>query len=549
MGRRGLNARPTSRVQMRLERARRNPFQQELELEPWRKPGLTRPERVIAFLETLPITSGTLAGQLMKLLPFQRAFIDDVYGPQTDDGRRRVRTALLSCGRKNGKTGLAAGLALCHLFGPEVETRGQVFSAAADREQAAIIFRECEAIIDATTWMMARSNVQRFHKIIEDLETGTIYKALSADARTKHGLAASCVIYDELAQAPNRELYDVLQTSQGTRDEPLMLTISTQSSDPNHIMSELVDYAEKIATGALQDPTFVGHVYTVPMDADPWQEMNWYLANPALGAFRSLEEMRISASRAQRIPAQEATFRALYLNQRVDADQRFLSSLDWDACAAKFDPESLRGRPCYGGLDLSSTTDLTALVLFFPEDAGAVMCWFWVPADNIGEREDRDRVPYRVWKRDGFIETTPGKAIDKRAIARRLAEVVSAFDVRAIAYDRWGIKELRRALEDEGISVPLTEWGQGFKDMSPSVAALETAVLRRELQHAGNPVLRWNISNCVVTLDAAGGRKLDKAKSVDRIDGAVALAMAQGLHAQRAGEMKFEAGGLFLDVA
>lgn len=548
MGRRGLNARPTSRVHMRLERSRRDPLQKELHLDPWRQPGLTRAERVIAFLETLPITSGTLAGQLMKLLPFQREFIEAVYGPRTPDGRRQVRTALLSCGRKNGKTGLAAGLALCHLFGPEAETRGQVFSAAADREQAAIIFRECEAIIDQTTWMMARTNVQRFHKVIEDLETGTIYKALSADARTKHGLAASCVIYDELAQAPNRELYDVLQTSMGTRDEPLMLTISTQSSDPNHIMSELVDYAEKVNAGVLDDPTFIGHVYTVPMDADPWHEKNWYLANPALGAFRSLEEMRISAARAQRIPAQEATFRALYLNQRVDADQRFLASVDWDACGAKFDPQSLRGATCFGGLDLSSTTDLTSLVLFFPEHAGAVLAWFWVPADNIGEREDRDRVPYRVWKRDGLIETTRGKAIDKGAIARRLAEIMSTYDVRGVAYDRWGMKELERALSDEGISVPLTPWGQGFKDMSPAVSALETAVLRRELQHGGNPVLRWNISNCVVTLDAAGGRKLDKSKSNDRIDGAVALAMALGLYAQRAGEMKIEPGGLFLDI-
>jgi len=513
----------------------------------WDKKGLTRPERVIAFLESLPITSGTLAGQRMKLLPFQRDFIHAVYGPKTADGRRQVRTALLSCGRKNGKSGLAAGLCLAHLLGPETEARGQVFSAAADREQAALIYRECAAIIDATPWMLARCNIQRFHKQIEDLETGTLYKALSADARTKHGLSASLVLYDELAQAPNRDLYDTLATSTGARAEPLLLTISTQSSDAHHVMSELVDYAKQVNDGVIEDPSFVGHVYAVPMEADAWDEANWYLANPALNVFRSLEEMRISATRAQRIPAQEAVFRSLYLNQRVDAAQRFLASVDWDACGGTFDVEALRGRPCFGGLDLSSTTDLTALVLFFPEDAGAVLAWFWVPDANIGEREDRDRVPYRVWKRDGFIETTPGKAIDKNAIARRLAEIVSTYDVRGIGYDRWGFKELERALNEEGVDAPLKAMGQGFRDQTPCVAALEAAVLRRELQHAGNPVLRWCISNCVVTLDAAGGRKLDKSKAVDRIDGAVALGMALGLHAQRDGEAKF--GGLFIDLA
>ena len=240
------------------------------------------------------------------------------------------------------------------------------------------------------------------------------------------------------------------------------------------------------------------------------------------------------AARARRMPAAEAAFRSLYLNQIVDAEQRFLSSVDWLACKHSVDTDALRGRPCWGGLDLSSTTDLTALVLVFPDgESYDVLSWCWVPGDNLHSRADRDKVPYPVWRDQGHVEAIPGRAIDRRFIARQLAEIASAFDVRGIAYDRWRIEDLEVLLADEGIDLNLVPWGQGYRDMGPAVDALETAVLQEQLRH-DSPVLDWCASNAVVTTDPAGGRKIAKDKSHERVDGLVALAMAIGLHERHA---------------
>ena len=506
----------------------------------WQQPGLSRAERVIAFIEGLPVTSGVLAGTTMSLREWQREIICGIYGT-ADDGNRPVRTALVTMPRKNGKTGLAAGLALAHLVGPEAEQRGQVYSAAADRDQASLLYQEMKAIIDAVPELDERIVCRDWSKAMEDLESGSVYKALSADARTKHGFSASCVIYDELAQAPNRKLYDVLATSMAARAEPLMVVISTQAADPNHVMSELVDYAEQVNAGDVEDPSFYGCVYRAPDDADPWDEATWFACNPALGDFRSLEEMRTAALQAQRIPARESAFRSLYLNQRADADERFIASADWHACAG--DVPDLTGQRCYAGLDLSSTKDLTALVLYFP-DSGAVVPYFWCPGESLDQREDQDKVPYRTWARAGLIEPTPGRAVDKRYVALRLADITSQYQVEGISYDRWGMEELRRILVEEGIEgLPLREFGQGFKDMAPAVSALETLVLEGQLLHDGNPILTWNLSNIVLDQDPAGNRKMTKGRARERIDGAVALAMAVGLHAKQPREEPFSLSG------
>lgn len=516
------------------------------DIPPWKKPRLSRPARVIAFVESLKITSGRGAGKPFKLRDWQKEIIRGIYGPSNGDGLRTVRTALITMPRKNGKTGLTAALALCHLFGPEAEARGQVYSAAADRNQAAIMYREMKAMIEADERLAVRAIIRDFAKSIEDAETGTVYLALSAEARSKHGFSASCIIYDELAQALNRELYDVLTTSTGARDEPLTIVISTQTNDPHHVMTELVEYGRRVRDGVIDDPTFHATIFEAPADADPWDEATWYECNPALGDFRSLEEMRTYAAQARRIPTREATFRNLYLNQPVDADERFIPGAEWDGCAASLDIASLRGRPCWAGLDLSSTRDLTALVLYFPEDGGAVLPFFWVPGESIGEREERDRVPYQVWSQQGHIEATSGRAIDRRAIARRLAEISAAFDVRGVAYDRWRFDDLAVVLADEGIDLPMKPWGQGYRDMGPAVDVLESLVLDRGIKHNGHPVLTWCVSNAVVTTDPAGARKLDKAKSIDRIDGIIALTMAVGLHAREPAEQTFSAEVLFV---
>jgi phage terminase large subunit-like protein len=525
MGLRGPGAKPVKR-KAATPAAKGRPKR-----HPWQRPGLSRAARVIAFIESLPITAGAHAGRKMKLRPWQRREIEQVY--RTDrKGLRIVRTWLFTLPRKNGKTALAAALALCHLCGPEAEARGQVYSAAADKYQAALLYNEMRAIIDATPWMQERVIVRDFNKHLEDAETGSIYLALSADAKTKHGFSASFIIYDELAQAPNRELYDVLTTSTAARAEPLAVVISTQNADPLHVMSELVDYGRKVLDGAIDDPSFHATIYSAPMEADPWDEATWRACNPALGDFRSLEEMRTSAKQAQRIPARESAFRLLYLNQPVEADDRFIHAADWLACKREIDRQRLAGKRCWAGLDLSSTRDLSALVLYFPDDGGAILPFFWCPADELDKREDIDRVPYRTWARAGLIEPTPGRSINKTAIALRLAEVAQTYRLQAVAYDRWSIEELRRIMADEGIRLPLVEHGQGYKDFSPALSALESAILDRRISHDGNPILTWNLANAVVDTDPAGNRKLAKERARERIDGLVAMAMALGIHAK-----------------
>ncbi len=298
---------------------------------PWEKKGLTRAGRVIAFCEVLPITAGIHAGRKLKLRPWQKKIIRAIYA--TVNGKRLVRQAVLSLPRKNGKTALAAALALAHLLGPEAEARGQIYSAASDRAQASILFNEMVAIIVRVPEFNERCHIKNFHKEITDLKTGSGYVALSSDARKAHGLSPSFFVFDELAQSKSRMLFDNLQTGTGARFEPLGIVISTQSADSHHVLSELVDYALAIEDGSLPpDPSFYGAVYAAPDDADPWDEKAWFDCNPALDDFRSLEEMRDFAKKAQKMPQMEAVFRNLYLNQRVETADKFVTTEAYNGC-------------------------------------------------------------------------------------------------------------------------------------------------------------------------------------------------------------------------
>jgi phage terminase large subunit-like protein len=258
----------------------------------------------------------------------------------------------------------------------------------------------------------------------------------------------------------------------------------------------------------------------------------WAAANPALGHFLNAEQFEDAAERAMRSPSFEPAFRLLHLNQRVDAEERFITAADWEANGAPFDPLGLEGKRCSGGLDLSSTRDLSALVLWFP-DEGALLAWHWVPAETIGERAQRDRVPYDIWAREGWIEKTPGRATDRLAIARRLVDIRAAYDVQGIAFDRWRFEDLGKLLGELGIELPLVPFVPGFKTYAPAVEAFERALLEGRMRHNGNPLLRWQASNVRIETDAAGNRKPSKAKSTDRIDGMVAAIMACGLAASR----------------
>jgi phage terminase large subunit-like protein len=473
----------------------------------------------------------------VRLRPWQRRFIFDVYAPQYEDGARLVRRAVFSLGRKNGKTLLAAALVLVHLVGPEAERNGEIYSAANDREQAAQVFKMARQMVEAEPELLARLRVIASTKTIVCYGNGSFYRALSAEVGTKHGLNPTFVIFDELAQARNRDLYDVLDTSMGARAEPLFLAISTQSNDPEHILSKLIDDG---LSGA--DPTTVCHLYAAPEDCALDDEKAWHAANPALGDFRSLDELASSMAKAIRLPADEPRVRNLYLNQRVSPASALISRRDWMACKgdAKWEP----GEKIYLALDLSAKVDLCALIGVSAENHSRARAWFWKPADYIADHERRDRVPYSLWASEGFLSTTPGRAVHPRAIAQKIAELCDAFDVIGLAYDRWGMQNLLREFDGVGLQayahsesekdkhhdgLRLVPWGQGFRDMSPAVDALEKEVLHGTLIHDGNPILTWNMGNAVAITDPAGGRKIDKSKARFRIDGAVALAMGLGL--------------------
>lgn len=502
--------------------------------------GKTRADRLINWVECLPITSGVLAGKPFKLRTWQKKEIKEIY--RTDkSGKRIVRQALFTIPRKNGKTGLAAGLALAHLCGPEAEQRGQAYSAAADRHQSALIYNEMKAMIQATVNLRSRVIIRDFNKHLEDTVTGSEYYALSSDSKTKHGFSASFIVYDELAQAPDRKLYDVLTTSTGARAEPLTVVISTQSPDEHSVMTELVNYGLDIQKGVHTDPTFHPVIYSAPEDSDPWDEKTWYACNPALNDFRSLDEMRSEALKAQRIPVREATFRLLYLNQRVNAESRFIAMPEWDACVGNIDLAALKGRRCYAGLDLASTTDIAALVLVFPGDPFAVVPFFWVPEDNIEARVTKDRVPYDLWVKQGLIEATPGNQIDYRWIMLKLGQCRIDYDLKMLAFDEWGSHKIVTDLcDDFGFTVNekefaqlnkplLTKFRQGFASMTAPTKELLNFILARKIAHGGNAVLRWMANNVIVQTDPAGNVKPDKGKSIEKIDGIVALVMALDL--------------------
>src|SRR4051794_10660701 len=335
---------------------------------PWLRPRLTRAQRVVRFLEFLPITKGPYAGRTLKLLPTQREFISAIYGDLDRAGLRKRRLGISSQPKGGGKTSLCAGLVLCHLLGPESEPRGEVYSAAVDRGQAAIIFAEAEAIILQVPEFAASTNIARFHKRIEVLSgdgAGSTYAALSSDARGAHGLSPSLFVYDELAQAKDRELLDNLVNGLGKRKEALGLIISTQAPDDTHPLSTLLDDG---LSGT--DPSIFVQLIAAPPEADPFAEETWFACNPALGKYLSLSEMRQAAERARRIPAFESSFRNLRLNQRVDAseDDRIVTLSVWKRGNVMVDRRALAGRTCYGALDLSGKHDLTAAVLVFPDD-------------------------------------------------------------------------------------------------------------------------------------------------------------------------------------
>ena len=525
---RGINATP--------KRASRRGRPVEVLAHPWDAKGLSRAERVIRFVETLPCTAGPLANTTLKLRPWQKRFVRAVY--RTDKaGNRVVRTAVLSMGRKCGKTQLAAVLCLCALSGPEAELRGECYSVASTRDQAKRVFDEMVAIITRIPWLDKRINIIRFRREREDTHNGSTVRVLAADVAAVLGLNPSFICYDELGQAPNRALYDALGTALGGRAQPLMLVISTQAARDEAPMSELIDYGLRIERGEIKDAGFHLTLYTAPPEADPWKLATWKLANPALGDFRSLEDVQRLALLGQRMPASAMSFRNYILNQRVDTSTPFLNMVLWEANRTnKYDIRALRGRECFAALDLGATKDMTALILVFADCSGGfdVVPFIWLPGETLSEREDEDNMPYRLWAQDGDLLTFTGRATDPKAVAMKIAELHGMCNIRALAFDRWRIEDIKRELGAIGCGVELVPFGQGYKDLSPAVDVLERLVEQGKLRHDGHPVLKMAAVNCRVEMDAAGNRKLSKRKSTGRIDPIVATAMAIGIAARPA---------------
>ena len=476
------------------------------------------------FERLLTHTKGEWAGQSFGLLSWQRELLRSLFGWKRADGTRKFRRAYIEVPRKNGKSTLAAGIALYLLFA-DGEPGAEVYSAAVDRDQAAIVFEQAKLMVENSSTLHRMADVWK-HSIVVP-STRASYKVLSADVPTKYGLNAHGIIFDELHAQPNRELWDVLTTSMGARRQPLLVSITTAGYDRESICWEQHEYARQVLAGIIEDTAFLAYIAAAD-EADDWtQEATWRKANPSLGQTIKLEYLEMEANRARQTPAYQNTFRRLHLNQWTQQEARWLDLRAWDACAMPVDYDDLLGRVCYGGLDLASTTDLAAFVLVFPPgDEGEpfqLMPLFWCPAENIMERTRRDRVPYDVWTRDGLIRATAGNVIDYATICADIEKLGECFDIREIAFDRWGAIQMSQQLDNAGLT--MIPFGQGFASMSAPTKELLRLVLDHKLAHGGNPVLRWMADNAAARQDAAGNLKLDKAKSSGRIDGLVAAIM------------------------
>jgi len=495
-------------------------------MSPCKPKPLTRGGRVIAFIEQFClIPEGAHVGKPLVLAEFQRRFIRDIY-----DNTAGTRRAYLSVSRKNGKSGLIAGMLLAHICGPEAALNSQIVSGAMSRDQAALVFALASKMIKLNPRLSEVTKIVPSGKRIIGLARNVEYRALAADGHTAHGLSPVLAIMDEVGQirGPQSDFVDAITTSQGAHASPLLIAISTQAPTEADLFSIWLDDAR-----TSKDPRIVCHLYEAPAGCDLMDEAAWRAANPALGLFRSLDDLREQAIQANRMPATENSFRNLLLNQRVEARSPFVSRAVWTENAG--DPLQVDARtPVYGGLDLSAVSDLTALVLV--ADHGkefSVLPTFWLPHDGLADRARQDRVPYDIWARDGHLETTPGASIQYEFVAHYLRGVFNRYNVVALAFDRYNFRFLRPWLERAGFTenelTRFVEFGQGFASMSPALRELESALLARKLRHGGHPVLTMCAQNATVQMDAAENRKFVKAKASGRIDGMVALAMAVGV--------------------
>ena len=482
----------------------------------------------VTFIEQLCHTKGTWAGKKFKLLDWQEQIIRDLFGTLKPNGYRQFNTAYIEIPKKNGKSELAAAVALLLCCG-DGEQRAEIYGCAADRGQATIVFDVAADMVRMCPALNKRCKILTSQKRILFTPTNSFYQVLSAEAYSKHGFNIHGVVFDELHTQSNRKLFDVMTKGSGdARMQPLYFLITTAGTDTNSICYETHQKAKDILEGRKIDPTFYPVIYGAGEDEDWTDPKVWLKSNPSLGETIGMDKVEAACESAKQNPGEENSFRQLRLNQWVKQAVRWMPMDKWDACAFPANEEMLEGRVCYGGLDLSSTTDLTSFCLVFPpedeDEPYYVLPYFWVPEDTLDLRVKRDHVPYDLWHRQGYLETTEGNVVHYGYIEKFIERLGERFNIRDIAFDRWGATQMSQDLENMGFTV--VPMGQGFASMSPPTKELMKLTLERKIAHGGHPVLRWNMDNIFIRTDPAGNIKADKAKSTEKIDGAIAMIMA-----------------------
>ncbi len=488
----------------------------------------SKADRAVAFIENLKHTKGKWAGKNFILLPWQEQIIRDLFGIVGESGKRQFLTAYVEIPKKQGKSELAAALALYLLYADN-EPSAEVYGAACDRSQASIVFDVAKQMVQMSPALLKRSKITAATKRIANYSNAGYYQVLSAETGTKHGLNVSGLVFDEIHAQPNRKLYDVLTKGSGdAREQPLFFIITTAGNDKNSICYELHNKSLDIKSGRKSDPSFYPVVYGLT-DEDDWNdEANWFKANPSLGHTITIDRVREAYKNALENPAEENVFKQLRLNIWTSATVCWIPDHIYDRGKMPIDIESLQGRECYGGLDLSSTSDISAFVLVFPprneDEKYIVIPFFWLPKDTLELRCRRDHVLYDVWELQGYLNTTEGNVIHYGFIEKFIEELGEKYHIKEIAFDRWNATQMVQNLEDMGFTV--VPFGQGYKDMSPPSKELYKLLMEGNINHGGQPVLKWMAQNVVMRQDPAGNIKPDKEKSVEKIDGIVATIMA-----------------------
>jgi phage terminase large subunit-like protein len=486
-------------------------------------------ERAVRFLSLLKHPKSRRPGKAFTLDPWQERIIRRVYGPCADDGKRIVRTVFLQVGRGNRKTSLGAAFALLHTIGPERVTGGQVVSAAADRKQARIAYEEALGIVAETPALLppVTRPVDSRNRLVH-AKSGSTYEAISADAATQFGRTPSFALVDELWAHKKIDLWHAIRTGLAKVAGSLLVIATTAGRGQETPDFPIYAYAQKVAAGEIEDPSFLPIVFEAPRDADWRDEEIWHAVNPGLRhGYPDLEGLRALAREAEHRPADREAFRQFHLGVRLDHSADPFVDMDvYDAGAEPVDLDALKGEPCWIGVDLSSSGDLTAVVLAFADVDGGftVIPHFFVPGEQLQRRANRDGVPYPLWQQEGFITATEGAVVDYAVVEDVVRQAAKDFDVREIAFDPKYGQQTMQSLAADGL--PVVQFPQNWATMVPAVATLERAIIGRKFRHGGNPVLRWNFENVAVGRDSAGNRFMHKGKSKDRIDGAVACAMA-----------------------